>query len=199
MDPEVSDSTPGAAAGGTTLFDAVDEQLGLRLEEQKVPTTGLVVDHVDQRPTANSPDVVSKRPPLPREFEVADIKPTDPNARSTPSQIGLLPGGRVNLPGVSLKRLVTLAWDLNPDEEMVGAAKWLDSARFDIKAKAPADITPAPGAAVPLQELELMLQTLLIDRFKMKSHFEERQVTAYRLVSTKTENSTKRIPPLVRM
>jgi hypothetical protein len=63
------------------------------------------------------------------EFEVADIKPVDPNARPTgPVQFGVSPGGRVTLPGqvLSLRVLVALAWNLptNSNTQMIGAPKW---------------------------------------------------------------------------
>jgi len=34
-----------------TLFDAVDKQLGLKLEEKQVPTPVIVVDSVNQKPS----------------------------------------------------------------------------------------------------------------------------------------------------
>jgi uncharacterized protein (TIGR03435 family) len=46
-----SDGTSLASAG-PTIFTAVQEQLGLRLESGKAPVDVLVIDHVD-RPSAN--------------------------------------------------------------------------------------------------------------------------------------------------
>jgi uncharacterized protein (TIGR03435 family) len=124
------------------------------------------------------------------EFEVADIKPVDPNARRTgPVQAGVLPGGRVNLPGIPLKLVIMLAWNLptNQNDQLIGAPKWLDSANFDIIGKLASDLAPANGTnvPVPLQELGPALQALLIDRFKMKVHFEDRSVDAYTLIAVK--------------
>jgi uncharacterized protein (TIGR03435 family) len=48
-DPAVA-SDPG---GAISLFDAVDKQLGLKLEKQKRPTPVLVIDHIEQTPTGN--------------------------------------------------------------------------------------------------------------------------------------------------
>ncbi len=138
---------PMAGSDSVTLFDALNKQLGLKLEEQKLPSPVIVVDQVNRAPTDNPPDIQAKLPPLPpAEFEVADIKPTMPGARPPEGRFGFLPGGRVNLPGFPLRAAISLAWNLLPLEEIVGAPKWLDSARFDIIAKAPAAIAPASGA-----------------------------------------------------
>jgi uncharacterized protein (TIGR03435 family) len=39
--------------GGITLFEALEKQLGLRLETQKRNLPVLVIDHIDERPTDN--------------------------------------------------------------------------------------------------------------------------------------------------
>ena len=178
---------PLAGADGITMFDAVDKQLGLRLEEKKLPAPVIIVDQVNRTPTDNPPDIEAKLPTLPpAEFEVADIKPTTPGARPPEGgRFGFLPGGRVNLPGFPLRVAIELAWNLNFFGEIVGAPKWLDSARFDIIAKAPPAVAPPNGAPAPLLDLGPMLQALLKDRFKMETHFENRPVTAYALVAVK--------------
>jgi uncharacterized protein (TIGR03435 family) len=176
---------------GVTLADALDKQLGLKLEEQKLPTSVIVVDKVNETPSPNPPDLAQKLPPPPpAEFEVADIKPT--NTSASPQSIiaggiGVQPSGRVNLPGMlyGLKQLIILAWTLSPNEDIAGAPKWLDSAKFDVIAKVPAGFMSATGAAAPLVDLAPMFQALLIDRFKLKSHFEDQLVTAYTMVAAK--------------
>jgi uncharacterized protein (TIGR03435 family) len=40
-------------AAGITVFDAVDRQLGLKLEPQKRPLPVLAIDHVEEKPSAN--------------------------------------------------------------------------------------------------------------------------------------------------
>ncbi|HET9271327.1 MAG TPA: TIGR03435 family protein [Vicinamibacterales bacterium] len=173
-----------------SLSDAIDKQLGLRLEERDIPTPVLVVEQVNATPTANVPDVAAKLPPPPpMEFEVADLKPVDPDAPlAGPVQFGVSPGGRVNLPGrfLSLKALVALAWNIpgNTNGEIIGAPKWLDTARFDVIAKLPSDLAPT-GGLPPLQELGPALQALLIERFKMKVHYEDRPVDAHTLVAVR--------------
>jgi uncharacterized protein (TIGR03435 family) len=46
-------SPPDASATGPSIFTAVEEQLGLRLESRRGPLDVLVVDHADQTPSEN--------------------------------------------------------------------------------------------------------------------------------------------------
>jgi uncharacterized protein (TIGR03435 family) len=170
-----------------TIFEAVDKQLGLTLEEKSLPRPVVVIDQVNRKPTDNPPGLEKKLPALPpAEFEAATLKPVDPNFRQTaPGFIGVQAGGRVNLPPLSLKLLMSLAWgnSVNTDE-MVGAPKWIDSARFTLVAKLPAEYVATNGST-GLVDIGPMLQALITEQFKMKAHFEDRPVTAYTLVGAK--------------
>ncbi len=55
-----------AGSDGITLFDAVDKQLGVKLELQQTPLPVIVVDSVNQKPTDNLPGVTQKLPPQPQ-------------------------------------------------------------------------------------------------------------------------------------
>ena len=178
-----------AGPDGISIFDAVDQQLGLKLERQTAPRPVLIVDSVNQKPTPNRPDLEKILPSLPPpQFDVAVIKPAKPGADFR----GNVEGGQIDVHGAPLKFLITFAWDLNPnDEEMlVGAPKWLDSDRFDILAKVVSD---APGSAggsaganaprIDEEDLRTMLQALLVDRFKLKAHLEDRPISAYTLIA----------------
>jgi uncharacterized protein (TIGR03435 family) len=169
-----------AGSDGITIFDAVDKQLGLKLELQKVPTPVIVVDSVNQKPTGNPPGVTENiPPPPPAEFEVAEIKPSMPGARQ---MFRVQPGGRVTIEGFTLKGLIKIAWDFNSDDLLAGAPKWLDSDRFAIVAKAS---TTGPSPDVDFDDVRLMLRALLADRFKLATHNEDRDVSAYTLVAAK--------------
>src|SRR4029077_9905756 len=63
-----------AGADGVSLFDAIDKQLGLKLDEQKKSMPVLVVEKANQKPSANAPGVGEPEGPV--EFEVAEIKPS---------------------------------------------------------------------------------------------------------------------------
>ena len=169
-----------AGADGISVFDAVDKQLGLKLEPQKLAVPVLIVDGVNQKPTGNPPGVVTKLPPPPpAEFEVATIRPSKPDATG---QRGRLEHGRLDVENLPLKRLILIAWELNADELLAGAPKFLDTAHYDITAKAP---PPPPGTEVDIDDLRLMLRVLLTDRFEMKTHMEERPVDGYVLTAVK--------------
>lgn len=173
----------GEAAQGFSLFEAIDRQLGLRLESQRIPLPVLIVESVNEKPTANPPGVTTALPPPPpAEFEVADIKPASPDVNGGGPP--LLPGGRVNIHGMPLKAMITLAWQINNDEMLAGLPKWTESARFDIVAKATVN-GRGTGPEIDMDDLTHMLQTLIVERFKMKTHYEDRPVTAYTLVSVK--------------
>jgi uncharacterized protein (TIGR03435 family) len=175
-----------AGADGISIFDAVDKQLGLKLELQKVPMPVIVVDAVNQKPTENLPGVAKSVPVTPTEFEVAVIKPSAPDSRQTRSPFQ--PGGKLDLQGFTLKTLIAIAWNINADEMLVGAPKWLDTDRFDIIAKAStATLLHGPSNAPPMDidALRLMLRALLVDRFKLAVHNEDRPMSAYTLVAVK--------------
>jgi uncharacterized protein (TIGR03435 family) len=54
-DPAQQGAAPAASDpdGGMTIIEALEKQLGLKLETQKRPMTVTVIDHVEQTPTDN--------------------------------------------------------------------------------------------------------------------------------------------------
>jgi uncharacterized protein (TIGR03435 family) len=45
--------TPSTPNGAVSLFEAVNKQLGLKLEKEKRPVSVLVIDHIEEKPTEN--------------------------------------------------------------------------------------------------------------------------------------------------
>jgi uncharacterized protein (TIGR03435 family) len=82
-----------------------------------------------------------------------------------------LQNGRVNLQGYTLKNLIMLAWDLNGDNMLEGAPKWLDTDRFDVIAKVTSG--PASDAFTDLDSIKplrvLYCWTALRWRFTTKT------------------------------
>jgi uncharacterized protein (TIGR03435 family) len=174
-----------AAAGsdGVSLFDSV-ARLGLKLDLQDVPIPVVVVDSVNQKPTENPPGVTKSLPVIPREFEVADIRPSAPSVTEVGG--GIQPGGRIDVRGMTLRALMRIAWNIddNDDDMLVGGPKWLDVNRFDLVAKASAGVSKT-GEPVDVEALQTMLRTLLTDRFKIAIHSDVQPVTVYALVAAK--------------
>jgi uncharacterized protein (TIGR03435 family) len=173
-----------AGSDGITIFDAVDKQLGLKLEPREVPAPVLVVDSVNEKPTNNPSGAAQDLPPPPpAEFDVADIKLSPPGA--TP-MAQIQPNGRLDFQGLTMKDMIRLAWDLNNDESLAGAPKWLDETRYTLLAKTSSSaIGSGNGGQMDFDDLRLMLRALLTDRFKLATHIEDRPVSAYTLVAIK--------------
>ena len=127
---------PGGPSGAAML-DSFEKQTGLKLEARKVPLPVVIVDSANEKPTPNLPGVAEKLPVSPTEFEVADIKPSDPNASGPGRGGGFQPGGRLDLRGITLKQLIVVAWDTTPGL-VFGGPKFIDTDTYDIVAKAPA-------------------------------------------------------------
>ena len=169
-----------AGADGISIFDAVDKQLGLKLEAGKAPVPVMVVDSVNELPAPDPPGVTAALPaPPPAEFEVAIIKPSNPDGGQPSARVE---HGRVEAHNLTLKNIITFVWDMNSDDLLANAPKFLDSAKFDILAKAPA---PAPGDELDDDELRIMVRKLLAERFNLKTHMEERPVDGYVLTVVK--------------
>jgi Protein of unknown function (DUF3738) len=184
-----------AGADGISIFDAVDKELGLKLDLATAPRPVLIVDSVHQMPTANAPGLekILPTPPPPR-FDVAVIKPSKPDEDSR----GRIDGGQIDVHNLPLRFLITFAWDLNPNdtEMLVGAPKWLDSDHFDILAKV---VNDTPGQAAPVideEDLRPMLQALLAERFQLKTHVQDRPISAYTLIAVNPK--LKKADPLSR-
>jgi uncharacterized protein (TIGR03435 family) len=62
---------------------------------------------------------------------------------------------------------------------IVGGPSWIRSDRFDINAKAEGD--------PPRAQILMMVQQLLVDRFKLRSHVERRTVDVYALVKARAD------------
>jgi uncharacterized protein (TIGR03435 family) len=109
-------------------------------------------------------------------FEVASVK------RNTSGEgfvtMGLAPG-RPTFVNVPVRQLIVRAYGVQPFQ-VQGGPSWITSDRFDITAKA-ADDTATPA------QMNLMLQSLLGSRFKLKVHRETRQSDVYRLVKARPD------------
>ena len=170
---------------GITLFDAVNKQLGLRLERQDVPVESMVIKSVNRNPTANSPEVATALALAAPRFEVASIKPIDPNQR----QMLGASGSELRFAG-TLRSLISQAFQIQPNaanDKVIGLPKSADSQVWIITAKLPSTGEGSPIVVggrpqpPPRGVLLQMLRGLLLDQFELKTHTENREVTVYAL------------------
>jgi uncharacterized protein (TIGR03435 family) len=174
-----------AGADGITVFDALDKQLGLKFALGTASQPVFVVDSVNEKPTPNAPDLAKIMPPLPpAQFEVAVVKQSAPDEKPG----GRIAGDQINVHAWPLKYAIYFAWDLNFNEELVGAPKWLDSDKIDIDAKVSTENVVEQGGGpgrppMPIEDLQEMLKALLIDRLEIKTHIQDMPEDAYTLVA----------------
>jgi uncharacterized protein (TIGR03435 family) len=171
-----------AQAGGDAItIQSGLEKLGLRLEPKEMTVPAIVVDTVTAEFTPNAPEVAKRLPPLPDpQFEVAVVKPSPPDATQPRAQ--LMPNGQVNASAAPMNLMIALAWDL-PNETYLAGPKWLETTRFDLTARAFATTSPENQAQLDEDRIRLMLRSLIVERFQMKYHMEDRPMPAYNLVA----------------
>jgi uncharacterized protein (TIGR03435 family) len=170
-----------AGSDGITL-QAAFEKLGLALEPKDIKVPAIVVESATAEFTPNLPDLAQRLPPAPApQFEVAVLKPSPPEA--TQSRAQLRPTGQVDISAGPLNRIISLAWNLPDSPDLLAqfliAPKWVDNARFDVTARAFADTNPANNAQADEDFARLMLRSLLIERFQIKWHMEERPIPGF--------------------
>jgi uncharacterized protein (TIGR03435 family) len=119
-------------------------------------------------------------------FEVASVKANESNDPRAPSMI--LPGGRFTATNNTVRALILNAYGIFSTPYLLeGGPSWIDSARYDIEAKAPAGAIPPGTTGRPLWEkTRLMLRALLADRFQLSVRRESKEMSAYQLVVAKT-------------
>ena len=104
-------------------------------------------------------------------FDVVSVKPTQPGTRGT--SFGSRPGGRWAMTNRTISTLIRAAYP-TPVNELFGAPAWVMSDPYDVDARA--------GESVPAEDITLMLRRLLAERFKLRMHYETRELPVYALV-----------------
>jgi uncharacterized protein (TIGR03435 family) len=94
------------------------------------------------------------------------------------------PGGRFRASATTLKFLLEWAYGIQPSQHS-GGPSWIGTDRYDIVAKAEGNATD--------DQMKLMAQTLLADRFKLKFHPERKTLAVYVISVGKT--APKLFPP----
>jgi uncharacterized protein (TIGR03435 family) len=108
------------------------------------------------------------------QFEVATIKPSDPEA---PGKGFMVRGRHFATKNTNLNDLVTFAYGLHP-RQIAGAPAWFGTDKFDLDAQPDGEGQPND------KQWKAMIQKLLADRFKLTFHHDKRELPVYALVVT---------------
>jgi uncharacterized protein (TIGR03435 family) len=120
----------------------------------------------------------------PTKFEVASVKKSNESIRNDPrrgsGRVSGGPGttspGQFTVSGMSLNDLLS-RYAFNLMAYQYSAPPWMEKEIYDVSAKVPPGITA--------DQFRTMLQSLLIDRFKIELHHEQRELMSYDLVVAK--------------
>jgi uncharacterized protein (TIGR03435 family) len=116
-------------------------------------------------------------------FAVATIKPSNPDDSAKYFRVM---GRRFVAHGTSLTELIQVAYGLN-EKQIVGAPPWAFEERFDVVGEPDAEGEPNAKQWVT------MMQKLLAERFTLKVHREQREISSY--VLTTAKEGTKNLTP----
>jgi uncharacterized protein (TIGR03435 family) len=104
-------------------------------------------------------------------YDVASIRPSTDESRS--GSIKATPGGTgYTAHNINVRTMISLMYKI-PARQIKGGPDWLDSDRYDVEARA--------DKPYNLDDLHIMYQNLLADRFNLKFHKETREGNVYAL------------------
>lgn len=110
-------------------------------------------------------------------FEVATVKPVDADLKA--GRMFRMEGThRWTATNFTLQALLALAYDLNP-RTISGGPGWMDEQKFTIEAVTPGDVAPTR-----MEQMQ-MLRALLVERFALKFHREQKEFAIYELTVAK--------------
>lgn len=129
--------------------------------------------------------VLAKPGETPSTFEVATIKPN----KAGPGRASfMISAGMLTIENVPLRRIIMNAWGAKSNAQLTGGPDGILDQPWDIDAKIdPADVARMKN--LPREEtdrtIDLMLQSLLAERFHLKVHIDTQQLPVYELVVAK--------------
>jgi uncharacterized protein (TIGR03435 family) len=117
-------------------------------------------------------------------FEVAAINPTAPDWNGG-AAFTMQGGHRFIVRNYTLKSLVGAAYDL-PTRLVSGGPAWINTEHYDIVAETPGEVRPG------VDEQMSMLQNLLVDRFRLTFHREQKELPIYTLTVASSGSKMKK-------
>jgi len=127
-------------------------------------------------------------------FDVVSIKP---NHGGTELFRVRMDAGRFVADNATVKFLLEFAYRMK-DSQISGLPGWADSEHYDVEAKqddSSADAKPKLNPDERGEQLRLMLQSMLADRFKLALHHETKELPLYALVVGKNGPKLHESPP----
>ena len=119
-------------------------------------------------------------------FEVASIRPSVGMPQQGVAAGVRVDGAQIRTTFLTLKDYIAIAYSLKLYQ--VSGPDWIGTDRFDVAAKLPEGVLPT--------QLSNMMQTLLEDRFQLKSHREKKEFPIYALEIAKGGLKMTESPPL---
>jgi uncharacterized protein (TIGR03435 family) len=175
-----TDSASSPRFGGPSLFKAIQDQLGLKLELKNGPGEILVIDHVEKPGDPQAQETYARAPV----FQAASVTPhkSGEAMRAITAKYDEL-----RITNFTLRMLILKAYGVQGFQVSAGP-DWLDSENYDIEAKMDSAEAEELGRLSSerrgLGTLR-MLQSLLADRFNLSLHRETEQIPVYALVIAK--------------
>lgn len=117
-------------------------------------------------------------------FEVASVKQNKSGTGFV--RIQMQPGGRFVAENMPLAELLRFAYAVQPFQ-IEGGPGWIRSDRFDVTAKAELAAGATPGAPGQIGPVQLMMQSLLAERFKLKVRRESKEMPVYALTLARSD------------
>ena len=114
-------------------------------------------------------------PPSARLLEVISVRPLPADQRPLGRTMMAFPGGVFTARSVPLGMLLNTVYGFMP-ERMIGAPKWLDTQMFDIEGRGTWKERPTNDV------VRQIIQQVLVERFRLKAHVEQRPMEVYALV-----------------
>jgi uncharacterized protein (TIGR03435 family) len=136
------------------------------------------------RATAESAWAIPDAPPPPARmaananpaFEVATIKPSEPGR---PGKLYTVRGADVLTINTTLSDLITMAYGLHP-KQITGAPSWIETDKFDVTGR------PDTPGQPNVDQMKVMIQKMLADRFQLKFHRDKKELSVYAITVAKT-------------
>ena len=129
------------------------------------------------RATPQTAWAIPEPPPPPKpmdpaakpDIEVATVKPSPPGGQG---RLYTVRGLQVMAINVSVMNVITFAYDLH-ERQVSGGPAWLSTDKFEIAIK------PDTPGQPNVQQMKILFQKALLDRFQLKFHTEKKELSVY--------------------